>query len=71
MRPRFKPTAAAPLLILAVFGLTLAADLIPEDSLGMRENPYLAAVVVQLLIYAVPALFTAGSGGGSSPRSSG
>ena len=57
MRPRFKPTAAAPLLILAVFGLTLAADLIPEDSLGMRENPYLAAVVVQLLIYAVPALF--------------
>ena len=57
MHSRFKPTAAAPILILVVFGLTLAADLIPPESLGMRENPYLSAVVVQLLIYAVPALF--------------
>ena len=57
MRPRISPSSAAPLLILAVCGLTLAAELIPPDSLGMRENPYLAAVVIQLLIYAVPSLF--------------
>ena len=46
-----------PVLVLVVCALTLAADLIPADSLGMRENPYLAAVVIQLLIYAVPSLF--------------
>jgi len=55
--PRIRPSSAAPILILVVCGLTLAADLIPPDSLGMRENPYLAAVVIQLLIYAVPSLF--------------
>ena len=57
MHPRIKPASAAPILILAVAGLTLAADLIPPDSLGMRENPYLAAVVIQILIFALPALF--------------
>ncbi len=57
MPPRIRPSSAAPILILVVCGLTLAADLIPPDSLGMRENPYLAAVVIQLLIYAVPSLF--------------
>ena len=57
MSPRIKPASAAPILVLAVCALTLAADLIPPDSLGMRENPYLAAVVIQLLIYAVPSLF--------------
>lgn len=57
MRPRIRPSSAVPVLVLVVCALTLAADLIPADSLGMRENPYLAAVVIQLLIYAVPSLF--------------
>ena len=57
MRPRIKPSSAAPILVLVVFALTLAETLIPRDSLGMKENPYLSAVVIQLLIYAVPALF--------------
>lgn len=57
MRPRVKPSASAPILVLVVFLLTLAETLIPRDYLGMDENPYLAAVVLQLLIYAVPSLF--------------
>ena len=57
MRPRIRPSSAAPILVLVVAALTLASDLIPGDALGMRENPYLSAVVVQLLIYAVPSLF--------------
>ena len=57
MRPRIKPSVAAPILVLVVFLLTLAETLIPRDYLGMDENPYLAAVVLQLLIYAVPSLF--------------
>lgn len=57
MRSGFKATLWTPVLLLVVFGLTLAADLIPADTLGIGENPYLAVVVIQLLIYAVPTLF--------------
>ena len=47
----------APILVLVIFILTLLADLLPAETLGMTENPYLAAVILQLLIYAVPTLF--------------
>ena len=53
----FKAAFWTPVLVLAVFGLILAANLIPTDMLGLRENPYLAVVVIELMIYAVPSLF--------------
>lgn len=57
MQPHVRHTTAVPILVLVVFGLTLAESLIPAESLGMNQNPYLAAVVIQLLVYAVPSLF--------------
>ena len=40
-----------------VFTLLYLVGFIPTDRLGMDENPYLAVVVLQLVIYAVPAAF--------------
>ena len=44
-------------LLLVVFALILASSLLPQETLGLRDNPYLASVVIQLLIFAVPSLF--------------
>ena len=64
MVPVKKNTASgAALLALVVFlllgGIMLLGHFgfLTEKRLGLDENPYLAAVVLQLLIYAVPALF--------------
>ncbi len=35
----------------------MAAGLLPDSMLGSEENPYFAIVVIELLTYAVPALF--------------
>ncbi len=40
-----------------IFVLIAATNFLPADTLGIDENPYLAAVVIQLLTYAVPSLF--------------
>lgn len=53
----FNASLITPILLLVVFGLILAANFLPEDVLGMEENPYLAVVVIELLTYAVPTIF--------------
>ena len=55
----FKETMLTPILLIVVFGLVLCVNYIPDDMLGMRENPYLTVIVVQLLTYAVPSVFYA------------
>ncbi len=40
-----------------VFALIWVAGFIPADRLGMDETPYLSVVVLELLIYALPAAF--------------
>lgn len=57
MQKRFNETLFTPILIIVIFALILAANFIPKDTLGMDDNPYLAAVAIQLLTYALPALF--------------
>lgn len=52
-----RDTLWTPLLLVFVFALLYFVGFLPADRLGMDENPYLAVVAVQLLIYAVPALF--------------
>ena len=54
---RFKETITVPILLLVVFALVVASGFIPEETLGLNENPYLAVVIIQLVTYAVPALF--------------
>ena len=53
----FRETMLTPVLLIVVFGLVLCVNYLPDDLLGMTENPYLAVIVVQLLTYAVPSLF--------------
>lgn len=50
-------TMFTPILIIVIFALIIAANFIPKDTLGIDDNPYLAAVAIQLLTYALPALF--------------
>ncbi len=57
MKKSFPSTVFVPVLLLVVFALILASSLLPEETLGLRENPYLAYVVIQLLVFAVPSLF--------------
>lgn len=57
MKPRFKETTFTPLLILVIFAIIFASNMLPEEAIGKKTNPYLAVVVIQLLTYALPALF--------------
>lgn len=52
-----RDTVWTPLLLVFVFALLYFVGFLPADRLGMDENPYLAVVVLELVIYAVPALF--------------
>jgi len=52
-----RETLWTPLLLVFVFALLYFIGFVPADRLGMEENPYLAIVVLELLIYAVPSLF--------------
>jgi len=58
-----KDTVFAPILLICVFIMLgggswlLSSGAVGEKQLGLTENPYLAAVVLQLLIYALPSLF--------------
>lgn len=56
-KTEFNASLVTPILLIAVFGLILAANFLPEDVLGMEENPYLAVVVIELLTYALPTIF--------------
>lgn len=53
----FRSAAFTPILVIAVFALILCARFMPNESLGLDENPYLAVVVIQILTYALPSLF--------------
>ena len=57
MQSGFKSAIFTPILIAVVLLLILASDVLPAGSLGLNENPYLSVVIIQLLTYAVPALF--------------
>lgn len=52
-----RDTLWTPLFLVFVFALLYLVGFIPTERLGMDENPYLTVVVLQLVIYAVPALF--------------
>jgi len=53
----YKANLLTPVLLIVVFALIFAANFLPEGTLGMEENPYLAVVVIELLTYALPSLF--------------
>ncbi len=57
MQNGFKGAMITPILLIVVFALVLASSYLPEDLLGLDENPYLAVVVIHLLTYSVPSLF--------------
>ncbi len=57
MQSRCNETIITPILITVIFALILAASFLPAEVLGADENPYLSAVVIQLLTFAVPSLF--------------
>ncbi len=52
-----KAAIVTPVLLIAVYLFLAAVRLIPADVLGLEDNPYFAVVILQLLIYVVPALF--------------
>lgn len=53
---KLKQTAAAPILLLAVFALTAIFKMLPAEYSGIDTDPYLAAVIIQLVIFAIPSL---------------
>ena len=57
MSPAHKESLFTPVLIIAVFLLIIAAGFLPQETVGFDNNPYLSLVIIQLLIYALPALF--------------
>jgi len=54
---KLKATLTAPLLVLVIFVLTRLSLLIEVSSLGYKENIFLSAVVMQLMIFCLPAIF--------------
>ena len=54
---RNKASIYTPVLLIVVYLLLAAVRFIPADVLGLEENPYFAVVILQILIYIVPALF--------------
>ena len=54
---KFKENILSPLLVLAIIVIVTAVNFIPAEAIGIKDNPYLAVVVIQLLSYAIPALF--------------
>ncbi|MBE6598808.1 MAG: CPBP family intramembrane metalloprotease [Ruminococcaceae bacterium] len=64
-----KASIYTPILLIVVYLFLAAIRFVPGDVLGMDENPYLAVVILQLLIYVVPALFYCSARGrGTSER---
>ena len=47
---------AAPTLVLTTFILLLSSQLISPGALGVRDNPYLAVIILQLLIFTIPTI---------------
>ena len=53
---KIKSVNAAPTLAAVIFLLLLGSGFIPRESLG-GTNPYLSVIILELLIFALPALF--------------
>jgi len=53
---KIKSIFAAPFLMIVVLALMTLADLVDPASLG-GVNPYLAVIIMQLIVYALPAVF--------------
>lgn len=54
---KLKSIFAAPFLLIAVLTLLSVSGTIDPARLGMADNPYLALVIVQLIVYALPIAF--------------
>lgn len=54
---KIKSIIAAPLLLLTIMLLSITVGIIPKEVLGLDTNPYLSTVILQLIIFALPALF--------------
>lgn len=54
---RNRASIYTPILLIVVYLLLAAVRFIPSDVLGLEGNPYFAVVILQILIYVVPALF--------------
>ena len=54
---KIKPTIAAPALVFIIYAALLLSRAVNLDTMLIGTNPYLAAVVVQLLIIILPTLF--------------
>ncbi len=59
MNSRFKENIFTPILVIVILLLVVAMNFIPTEAVGIEDNPYLAAVVIQLVSYGIPALFYA------------
>ena len=62
---KFKQTIAVPILLAGVFLLTALFNALPAEAIGADENPYLSAVIIQLVIFAIPCLIFCSLRGGS------
>ena len=51
---KIKNSFAAPLLLIVVLVLMTLSGFLDLSRLGMAENPYLATVIIQLIVYALP-----------------
>jgi len=54
---KVKPAVAAPILVCTVLALTLIFSRVPASAIGLDDNPYLTTVILQLVIFMLPALF--------------
>lgn len=57
LKEGFKAGIITPILLIVVFGLIIAANYIPENVIGIDENPYITVVMITLLTYALPVVF--------------
>ena len=54
---KIKPTTSASILLIVVFSLIAAWQLIPAARDALNGSPYLSVIVIQLLILALPSVF--------------
>ena len=54
---KLKNIFAAPFLLIIVMTLLAVSGTLDPASLGMADNPYLALVIIQLVVYALPTVF--------------
>ena len=54
---KIKNSFAAPLLLIVILVLMTLSGFLDFSRLGMAENPYLATVIIQLIVYALPCVF--------------